>query len=216
MGQVEDTCSILLALRDRDLAFCLITLLIVLHSTSVTILTISARRQSHKMNSLAYMTISLKDVSIIETVIWLCSLLFSGCFIVYRHVVSDNCEEVMHIISSRIVFHNFAACYSLSSSFVDYLNDLYRFVFPMRDAAVRAYPCLRTILPEYAMVPPPPVPRRFQTKPCMFSHLFLSYFVTSEPINGHYLKSVGPPTSTFSDGYTAREGRSRRNKLSDR
>ncbi|RCN53644.1 hypothetical protein ANCCAN_00138 [Ancylostoma caninum] len=38
------------------------------------------------------------------------------------------------------------------------------FVFPMRDAAVRVYPCLRSILPEYAMVPPPPVSRRIPGK----------------------------------------------------
>ncbi|VDM54725.1 unnamed protein product [Angiostrongylus costaricensis] len=31
------------------------------------------------------------------------------------------------------------------------------YVFPMRDAAVRAYPCLRSLLPEYAIVPPPPL-----------------------------------------------------------
>ncbi|KIH56195.1 hypothetical protein ANCDUO_13627 [Ancylostoma duodenale] len=45
------------------------------------------------MTSSACMTISLKDVIKIETVMWLTSLFFSGCFVVYRHVITDNCEE---------------------------------------------------------------------------------------------------------------------------
>ncbi|CAJ0609137.1 unnamed protein product [Cylicocyclus nassatus] len=155
MGQ----CSILLALRDRDLAFCLVTLLIILHSSSVAIITISARRQSNKISSLASMTISLKDVSLIETVIWLCSLFFSGCFVLYRHVVSDNCEECI-LIALELSF----IILPLAIAFLHPLLIIW-FVFPMRDAAVRVYPFLRSILPEYAMVPPPPVARRTSTKP---------------------------------------------------
>ncbi|KHJ99993.1 hypothetical protein OESDEN_00056 [Oesophagostomum dentatum] len=155
MGQ----CSILLALRDRDLAFCLITFLIGLHSASVVVITISARRQSHKMTSLACMIVSLKDVNLVETVFWLCSLFFSGCFIVYRHVVSDNCEECI-LIALELSF----IILPLAIAFLHPLLIIW-FVFPMRDAAVKVYPCLRLILPEYAMVPPPPVPKRIQVNP---------------------------------------------------
>ncbi|KAL6723157.1 hypothetical protein Aduo_018191 [Ancylostoma duodenale] len=154
MGQ----CSILLALRDRDLAFCLVTLLIVLHSTAVGIITASARRISNKMTSSACMTISLKDVIKIETVMWLTSLFFSGCFVVYRHVITDNCEECI-LIALELSF----IILPLAIAFLHPMLIIW-FVFPMRDAAVRVYPCLRSILPEYAMVPPPPVSRRIPGK----------------------------------------------------
>ncbi|ETN87208.1 hypothetical protein NECAME_00067 [Necator americanus] len=152
-------CSILLALRDRDLAFSLVTFLIALHSIAVIIITVSARRQSHKLTSSAHMTISLKDVLTVETIIWLCSLFLAGCIVVYRHVITDNCEECI-LIALELSF----IILPLAIAFLHPLLTVW-FVFPMRDAAVKVYPCLRLILPEYAMVPPPPVPDRTPGKP---------------------------------------------------
>ncbi|KAK5977851.1 hypothetical protein GCK32_009910 [Trichostrongylus colubriformis] len=146
-------CSILMALRDRDLAFCLLTMLVLLHAAAAVTVTVSAQRHTNKVTTASYVTISLKDVITIETVLWHCSLFFSGCFVLYRHVITDTCDECITIaldLSFNIL--------PLTVAFLHPMLIIW-FVFPLRDAAVRVYPCLRSILPEYAMVPPPPVQR---------------------------------------------------------
>uniref|UniRef100_A0A0K0D343 G protein-coupled receptor n=1 Tax=Angiostrongylus cantonensis TaxID=6313 RepID=A0A0K0D343_ANGCA len=146
MGQ----CSILLALRDPDLTFCLLTLLILLHAASAAVASFSAP---------ACLTISLREVFATETVLWHFSLFFSGCCVVYRHIVTDSCDDM--------AFYLFFLSYF--SIYLIFTKSILRYVFPMRDAAVRAYPCLRLLLPEYAMVPPPPVYTGRRGKSCKFN-----------------------------------------------
>ncbi|KAE9414736.1 hypothetical protein Angca_006185, partial [Angiostrongylus cantonensis] len=147
MGQ----CSILLALRDPDLTFCLLTLLILLHAASAAVASFSARRHMNRMTAAACLTISLREVFATETVLWHFSLFFSGCCVVYRHIVTDSCDDCI-LIALELSF----IILPLIVAFLHPMLTIW-YVFPMRDAAVRAYPCLRLLLPEYAMVPPPPV-----------------------------------------------------------
>ncbi|KAJ1353322.1 hypothetical protein KIN20_009926 [Parelaphostrongylus tenuis] len=144
-------CSILLALRDRDLTFCFLTLLILLHAAAAIIARLSACRHMKRMTAAACLTLSLKDVITLETLLWHFSLFFSGCFVVYRHVVTDACDECI-LVALELSF----IILPLIVAFLHPMLTIW-YVFPMRDAAVRVYPCLRSILPEYTMVPPPPV-----------------------------------------------------------
>lgn len=144
-------CSILMALRDRDLAFCLLSLLILLHAVATIVVTVSARRRASKKSTATYVTISLKDVITVETAMWHCSFLFSGSFVLYRHVVANSCDECI-LVALELSF----IILPLTVAFLHPMLIIW-FVFPMRDAAVKVYPCLRLILPEYAMVPPTPV-----------------------------------------------------------
>ncbi|KJH41181.1 hypothetical protein DICVIV_12840 [Dictyocaulus viviparus] len=160
-------CSILMALRDRDLTFCLLTLLIFLHATAAVIISLSARRQMN-MYAATCMTISLKNVIATEAVMWHFSLFMSGCFVVYRHVATQICDECIFIAleMSFIIL-------PLAIAFLHPMLTIW-FVFPMRDAAIRVYPCLRSILPEYAMVPPPPILHNSCEKTNMIVHATLN------------------------------------------
>lgn len=68
-----------------------------------------------------------------------------------------------------------------ASNVVELLKTSSRFVFPMRDAAVKVYPCLRLILPEYAMVPPTPVHLRHSEESSkQYVLQFLKYLYASK------------------------------------
>uniref|UniRef100_A0A7I4Z4F1 DUF1980 domain-containing protein n=1 Tax=Haemonchus contortus TaxID=6289 RepID=A0A7I4Z4F1_HAECO len=144
-------CSILMAFRDRDLVFCLLTMLILLHTAAAATVTMAARRRTNRVTLVSHMTLSLKDVITVETLLWHCSLLFSGCFVLYRHVIADFCDECV-MIALEVSFN----ILPLGIAFFHPMMIIW-FVFPIRDAAIRACPRLRLVLPEYAMVPPPPV-----------------------------------------------------------
>lgn len=68
------------------------------------------------------------------------------------HFFAGN--RVRHLPADYLVRSSFAGC--LVRPFLRYSVTFFRYVYPLRDAAVRILPMLSAILPEYALVPPPP------------------------------------------------------------
>ncbi|VDN20419.1 unnamed protein product [Gongylonema pulchrum] len=74
----------------------------------------------------------------------------SGIFVVYQYVALNVCAQFVHI-ALEISF----VALPLINSFIHPLLIVWN-VLPLRDAAVRLFPSLVSIVPEYAFVPPPP------------------------------------------------------------
>uniref|UniRef100_A0A8R1HPY9 Uncharacterized protein n=1 Tax=Caenorhabditis japonica TaxID=281687 RepID=A0A8R1HPY9_CAEJA len=141
-------CSILLAVSQSYLTFFLLTLLITLHAVGLALVMIASRIQRNKKSWIAFTIFSLKEIIQYETLGWQISLFVSGCVVLYRHVLRETCEECSVIILEL--------AFLILPLLISFIHPLYLiwFVFPMRDAALRTFPCMQTALPEYSLVPP--------------------------------------------------------------
>ncbi|VDN55784.1 unnamed protein product [Dracunculus medinensis] len=92
-----------------------------------------------------------QDVISIETLIWQISFLFSGIFVIYQFAANCVCEQCLFIAFELSFF-----VLPLTVSFIHPLLIIWH-ILPLRNAAVRIFPALSFIVPEYSFVPPPPV-----------------------------------------------------------
>ncbi|GMT35190.1 hypothetical protein PFISCL1PPCAC_26487 [Pristionchus fissidentatus] len=149
-----EQCSILLAIRDYQLVFVLITLLISLHAIAVVYITLYVNTHSTGCDKKTILSFCVRDVLIIETVAWQLGLLIAGAAVAYRNIWQDTCTQCVYL-ALELFFVFIPILISFAHPIL-----LIWFVFPVRDSAVRLFPWLSSVLPEYALVPPPAPPRK--------------------------------------------------------
>uniref|UniRef100_A0A915BDS9 Uncharacterized protein n=1 Tax=Parascaris univalens TaxID=6257 RepID=A0A915BDS9_PARUN len=144
-------CSLLMAIRERQLGFWLLSVLIVMHAISALVVNASAFIQLRHSNSeRTLLSLSFKDVISLETSLWEIAFLLTGIFTVYQFVATYVCDQCL-IVALELSF----VVIPLFISFLHPLVIVWN-VLPLRDAAVRVFPSLSSIVPEYAFIPPPP------------------------------------------------------------
>ncbi|GMR62701.1 hypothetical protein PMAYCL1PPCAC_32896 [Pristionchus mayeri] len=149
-----EKCSILLAIREYQMVFILITLLIFLHAIAVVYISLYVHSHPTGCDKKTILSFCVRDVIIVETVGWHLGLLISGAAVAYRTIWQDTCTECVFL-----TLELFFVCIPILISFVHPILLIW-FVFPIRDSAVRLCPWMAAILPEYALVPPPEPKRK--------------------------------------------------------
>ncbi|GMT06513.1 hypothetical protein PENTCL1PPCAC_28687 [Pristionchus entomophagus] len=144
-----EQCSILLAIRNYQMVFILITLLILLHAIAVLYIVLYVSTHSTDCDKKTILSFCVRDVIIVETVGWHLGLLISGFAVAYRTIWQDTCLECVYL-ALELFFVFIPILISFAHPIL-----LIWFVFPIRDSAVRIFPWMAAILPEYALVPPP-------------------------------------------------------------
>ncbi|KHN83315.1 Uncharacterized protein T09B9.5 [Toxocara canis] len=143
-------CSVLMAIRERQLGFWLLSALIIMHAVAALIVNVSACIQLRSSSERTLLTLSFKDVVSLETFLWEVAMLLTGTLAVYQFVATYVCEQCL-IVALEVSF----VVIPLIISFLHPLIIVWN-VPPLRDAAVRVFPSLSALVPEYALVPPPP------------------------------------------------------------
>uniref|UniRef100_A0A7E4VGN8 G_PROTEIN_RECEP_F1_2 domain-containing protein n=1 Tax=Panagrellus redivivus TaxID=6233 RepID=A0A7E4VGN8_PANRE len=144
-------CSIVLAIQQKEIAFCLITALIAGHTLALITMQIATSCSTNPIDLRHFLNHSLRDLLAIESIAWGILLLFTGVFAVYEFIALSICERCLSF-ALELTFIILPLC-------VCCLNPLLVIwiVLPVRNAATRLCPKLRSVLPEYDM-PTPPLP----------------------------------------------------------
>ncbi|VDK42133.1 unnamed protein product [Anisakis simplex] len=142
-------CSAIMAIRERQLGFWLISILISMHGIALVIVYLATYFQFRIGSTRLLLTYSFKIVVSIETFLWEMALFLTGVLAVYQYVANYVCKECL------------LACLEMSfvlmPLLISFLHPLLIVwnVLPLRDAAVRVFPSLTAIVPEYSFVSPP-------------------------------------------------------------
>ncbi|CAJ0935104.1 unnamed protein product, partial [Mesorhabditis belari] len=151
-------CSLLLAVRETELAFLLITALISLYTVAVATISIVATNRLGEKTRSTNLLFALKDVLLPESVAWQISLIASGAVILYRYVFVIDCIacvnsllELSFILLPLIitVMHPILTIWNIPA---------------FRDAVSLVFPVIGNVLPEYQ--PIPELPRSQSHLPC--------------------------------------------------
>uniref|UniRef100_A0AC35FSD2 Uncharacterized protein n=1 Tax=Panagrolaimus sp. PS1159 TaxID=55785 RepID=A0AC35FSD2_9BILA len=144
-------CTIVMALKDKDMTFWLITTLIFGHAAALILIQIVVFCFHKPITFRTFFNQSLRDYFVIESLSWEILLLLTGVFAVYEFVALELCEKCL-TMALEITFIIMPLCICCGNPLLIIL-----FILPVKNAAVRLCPKLSNFLPEYQL-PTPQLP----------------------------------------------------------
>lgn len=83
-----------MALKEKDIAFWLITTLLLGHAVALILIQMVVSCFNKPITFRTFFNRSLRDLFVIESILWEILLLFTGILVVYKFVTLQLCEKV--------------------------------------------------------------------------------------------------------------------------